>query len=73
MEAMFSSETSVDFERITLHYIREDSTLHILYFPTIGSNMADARTCYMEAALGSRSDIEKCATFLVLFLYLFSS
>jgi hypothetical protein len=53
MEEICSSETSFDFERTTRRYIRDNSILRIFYFPTIGNNMADARTCYMGAALVS--------------------
>jgi hypothetical protein len=35
MEATFSSETSVDFQRTTLHYVPEDSTLHNHSYETL--------------------------------------
>jgi hypothetical protein len=37
MEALFSSETSVNFERTTWHYDREDSALHYYFY---------IKTCY---------------------------
>jgi hypothetical protein len=39
MEAIYSSETSVDFQRITRHYIQEDSTLQTAYLFCVGLNL----------------------------------
>jgi hypothetical protein len=36
MKAIYSSETSADFQRITQPYIPEDETLHVSYDSEIG-------------------------------------
>jgi hypothetical protein len=49
MEATFSSETSVDFQRTTRHYIPEESTLHN---PVCRVGRICLRTCFNSGTAG---------------------